>query len=87
MDLPTGAATSLFTDIEGSARRWEHQPEAMHRALARHTPHYHSEVPGRPPLYASATFLPVAGTVSGVNRRSFRCAPGGTRGVCSRRQP
>jgi predicted ATPase/class 3 adenylate cyclase len=33
---PTGAVTFLFTDIEGSTRRWEEQPEAMRQALARH---------------------------------------------------
>src|SRR5262249_36359062 len=35
-DLPTGTVTFLFTDIEGSTTRWEHQPEAMRLALARH---------------------------------------------------
>jgi predicted ATPase/class 3 adenylate cyclase len=34
--LPTGTVTFLFTDIEGSTTRWEHQPEAMRLALARH---------------------------------------------------
>ena len=27
--LPTGTLTFLFTDIEGSTARWEHQREAM----------------------------------------------------------
>src|SRR5579864_2416690 len=35
-DLPTGTVTFLFTDIEGSTTRWEHHPEAMREALARH---------------------------------------------------
>ncbi len=35
-ELPTGTVTFLFTDIEGSTTRWEHQREAMQRALARH---------------------------------------------------
>src|SRR5579863_6445856 len=35
-DLPTGTVTFLFTDIEGSTTRWEHDPEAMRAALARH---------------------------------------------------
>ncbi|HLX58881.1 MAG TPA: adenylate/guanylate cyclase domain-containing protein, partial [Ktedonobacteraceae bacterium] len=35
-DLPTGTVTFLFTDIEGSTTRWEHHPEAMRVALARH---------------------------------------------------
>ncbi|MCC6174424.1 MAG: adenylate/guanylate cyclase domain-containing protein [Chloroflexi bacterium] len=34
--LPSGTVTFLFTDIEGSTARWEHQPEAMRVALARH---------------------------------------------------
>ena len=34
--LPTGTVTFLFTDIEGSTRLWQDQPEAMQPALARH---------------------------------------------------
>jgi predicted ATPase/class 3 adenylate cyclase len=33
---PTGTVTFLFTDIEGSTRLWEAEPEAMHVALAAH---------------------------------------------------
>jgi predicted ATPase/class 3 adenylate cyclase/Tfp pilus assembly protein PilF len=32
---PTGTVTFLFTDIEGSTKRWEANPEAMHAAFAR----------------------------------------------------
>src|SRR6184192_3773187 len=35
-DLPTGTITFLFTDIEGSTKRWEQHPQAMRTALARH---------------------------------------------------
>ncbi len=35
-ELPTGTVTFLFTDIEGSTTRWEHHPDAMRTALARH---------------------------------------------------
>src|SRR5215510_8818457 len=35
-DLPIGTVTFLFTDIEGSTRLWEEQPETMRLALARH---------------------------------------------------
>lgn len=34
--LPTGTVTLLFTDIEGSTRLWEQQPDAMTAALERH---------------------------------------------------
>ncbi len=34
--LPAGTVTFLFTDIEGSTRLWEQQPDAMRAALARH---------------------------------------------------
>lgn len=33
---PSGTVTFLVTDIEGSTRRWEDQPDAMLSALARH---------------------------------------------------
>ena len=35
-ELPSGTVTFLFTDLEGSTRLWEHEPEAMRPALARH---------------------------------------------------
>lgn len=34
--LPTGTITFLFSDIEGSSRKWEQQPDAMRVALAAH---------------------------------------------------
>jgi len=34
--LPSGVVTFLFTDIEGSTRRWESDPEVMRAALADH---------------------------------------------------
>jgi predicted ATPase/class 3 adenylate cyclase/Tfp pilus assembly protein PilF len=36
MTFPSGTLTFLFTDIEGSTRLWEAQPETMRSALARH---------------------------------------------------
>ena len=35
-DLPSGTVTFLFTDIEGSTRRWEEDPAGMRRAVDRH---------------------------------------------------
>jgi WD40 repeat protein/class 3 adenylate cyclase len=35
-ETPNGTVTFLFTDIEGSTRFWEEQPEVMEPALARH---------------------------------------------------
>ena len=35
-NMPTGTITFLFTDIEGSTRRWEAHPKQMQAALARH---------------------------------------------------
>jgi class 3 adenylate cyclase len=34
--LPTGTVTFLLTDVEGSTKRWEAEPEAMATAIARH---------------------------------------------------
>ncbi len=36
MELPHGTVTFLFTDLEGSTRRWEAHPAEMRDALARH---------------------------------------------------
>src|SRR5215216_4572566 len=33
---PAGTVTFLFTDIEGSTKRWEHLPRAMSTALMTH---------------------------------------------------
>ena len=35
-ELPQGTVTFLFTDLEGSTRRWEEHPAQMRDALARH---------------------------------------------------
>ena len=36
MGLPSGTVTFVFTDLEGSTRRWEAHPAEMAGALARH---------------------------------------------------
>lgn len=35
-DPPSGTVTFLLTDLEGSTRLWEHDPEAMKAAMLRH---------------------------------------------------
>jgi predicted ATPase/class 3 adenylate cyclase len=35
-EVPSGTVTFLFTDVEGSTRRWEQDPQAMRSALAAH---------------------------------------------------
>ena len=36
VEMPSGTVTFLFTDLEGSTRLWEEQPDAMTASLARH---------------------------------------------------
>ncbi len=36
MEAPSGTVTFLFTDVEGSTRRWDEQPGAMRAAMVRH---------------------------------------------------
>lgn len=36
VQIPSGTVTLLFTDVEGSTRLWETEPEPMARALRRH---------------------------------------------------
>jgi class 3 adenylate cyclase len=35
-DPPSGTVTFLFTDIEGSTRRWQDEPDAMRALLVEH---------------------------------------------------
>lgn len=35
-DIPTGTVAFFFTDVEGSTRMWENEPEKMRSALRRH---------------------------------------------------
>ena len=45
--LPTGTVTFLFTDIEGSTRRWDRFPDAMPYALERHDAILRRAIEGR----------------------------------------
>src|SRR5271169_955615 len=43
---PSGTVTFLFTDIEGSTRRWQEAPDAMREALERHDSILRSAIDG-----------------------------------------
>lgn len=47
VSLPDSTVTFLFTDIEGSTRLWEVQPEAMRAALAEHDAILRAAIEGR----------------------------------------
>ncbi|MBV8372749.1 MAG: hypothetical protein JOY69_05780, partial [Candidatus Eremiobacteraeota bacterium] len=42
--MPTGTVTFLFSDIEGSSRRWELDRSAMDSAVKRHDVHLRAAV-------------------------------------------
>ncbi len=44
---PTGTVTFLFTDVEGSTKLWERNPESMRVALARHDAILREAIEGR----------------------------------------
>lgn len=46
-DAPSGVVTFLFTDIEGSTRRWEADPEAMRVALETHDRQLRNAIEGQ----------------------------------------
>src|SRR6185295_20074695 len=41
---PSGVVTFLFTDVEGSTRRWEADADGMRAALAAHDPVLHNAI-------------------------------------------
>ena len=43
-DAPSGVVTFLFTDVEGSTRRWEADADAMRAALAAHDEVLHKAI-------------------------------------------
>src|SRR5580704_4294495 len=47
VSLPTGTVVFLFSDIEGSTRRWERYGQAMRDALRRHDEILRSEIESR----------------------------------------
>ena len=58
--LPGGTLTFLFTDIEGSTRLWEQQPDAMRAALARQTPSCATQSPRTAARSSSGWGMPCA---------------------------
>jgi hypothetical protein len=57
--VPSGTVSFLFTDMEGSTRRWEEDPDAMRLAVARHDQVVRGAIQAH-----RATSLPPAGTAS-----------------------
>ena len=45
---PSGTVTFLLTDLEGSTRMWEQDPEAMKAAMVRHDEILEKDVRGDP---------------------------------------
>ena len=43
---PSGVVTFLFTDVEGSTRRWEADADAMRAALLAHDEVLHAAIEG-----------------------------------------
>ena len=41
---PSGTVTFLFTDIEGSTRLWEEQPDAMRELVAEHDARFRAAI-------------------------------------------
>ena len=60
---PSGVVTFLFTDVEGSTRRWETDADAMRAALAAHDEVLRSAIEAHCYLRAGRTH-----TLSGVVR-------------------
>ena len=44
MDAPVGTVTFLFSDIEGSTRRWQDEPDAMRALLIEHDAIWRDEI-------------------------------------------
>ena len=53
---PSGVVTFLFTDIEGSTRRWEKDADGMRVALAAHDEVLRSAIEGHDGFLFSHTF-------------------------------
>jgi predicted ATPase/class 3 adenylate cyclase len=72
-DLPSGTVTFLFTDIEGSTRRWEQEPGAMADALALHDSILRDEIERRSGIVVS-TMGDGFATVFGSASSAIACA-------------
>src|SRR5215469_15114428 len=82
--LPAGTVTFLFTDIEGSTRRWETVPDVMARSLALHDETLHAAFGHHAGVVYSTmgdgmvvVFSSAVGAVNGVleAQRSLMAAP------------
>jgi class 3 adenylate cyclase len=70
---PSGAVTFLFTDIEGSTRRWESDAAAMRAALLAHDEVLRDAIESHGGFLFSRTG---DGVVAGVRVSAVRCRRG-----------
>ncbi len=77
----SGVVTFLFTDIEGSTSRWEHEPDTMRQALADHDRVFHDVVGRNGGSIFKHTGDGVCAVFSAPRERAPRCDRGT---ACSR---
>ena len=63
----SGIRTFLFTDIEGSTRLWEREPDRMRGSLARHDASLRSAVEPQPASTASSVEWPTSPSCSAIS--------------------
>ncbi len=64
---PSGVVTFLFTDVEGSTRRWESDADAMRAALAAHDEVLRSAIEGRDGFLFKRTGPPLSAKVASTS--------------------
>ena len=73
---PTGTVTFLFTDVEGSTKLWERNPEGMSQALSRHDELIRNAVEAHDGFVFKTVgdaFYAAFSTAAGSRRGSDRC--------------
>jgi class 3 adenylate cyclase len=75
---PSGVVTFLFTDIEGSTRRWESDADAMRMALAAHDKVLRSAIEAHEGFLFSHTGAWRSGGIRVADVGRERCGPCGS---------